>query len=77
MVRFNDHFIVNVHDNGAAAEGLHGVAENITGGGLYNVFDKFRAIGIEAFLLLGAADTFVGDALATELIRSNLRFHIC
>ena len=68
---------MNVHDNGAAAECLHGVAENVTGRCLHDVLDKFRTIGIEAFPLLGAADTFIGDTLATELIGSNLRFHIC
>ena len=68
---------MNVHDNGAAAEGLHGVTENITGCGLYNVLDKFRTIGIETLPLLGTTDAFIGDALTTELIRSNLRFHIC
>ena len=76
-VRFNDHFIMNVHDNGAAAECLHGIAENITGRCLHDVLDKFRTIGIETLPLLGATDTFVGDALTTELIGPNLRFHIC
>ena len=75
-VRFNDHFIMNVHDNGTVAECLHGITENITGRCLHNVFDKFRAIGIETLPLLGATDTFIGGALTIELIRSNLRFHI-
>ena len=52
------------------------IAENITGSCLYDVFNKFRTVGIESFPLLGAADAFIGDTLATELIGSKLRFYI-
>ena len=65
-----------MHDNAAAAQGLHSVAENIPCCGLHNVFDKFRAVGIKAFPLLGAADTFVGDTFAAELVNADLWLYI-
>ena len=75
-VGFDDQLIMDVHDNGAAAQRLHGVTEDVAGGCLHDVFHKFRAVGIESFPFLCGANAFIGDAFAAELVRPDLRLHI-
>ena len=43
-IGFDDQLVVDMHDDGAAAQRLHGIAENVTGGRLHDVFHKFRAV---------------------------------
>ena len=73
---FNYELIMYMHDNGARAERLHGVTENISCGGLNNVFHKFGTIGIEPFPFLCPTDTFVGNAAAAELVFTDAGLHI-
>ena len=53
VIRFDDHFIMDMHNDGAVAERSHGVEENITRGGLYNIFYKLWSVGIKTFPLVG------------------------
>ena len=67
---------MDMHNDGAVAEGSHGIEKNITESGLYNIFHKLWAVGIKTFPFLGWADAFLGDAGAAELVRTELRLHI-
>lgn len=73
---FDDQLVVNVHGNEAVRQGPHGVAENITGGGLDDVLHELRPVGLQPLPFLCAADALVSDALAAELICTELGLHI-
>lgn len=73
---FNHQFIVNVHGDKAVGQGLHGISEDIAGGGLNDIFNQLRAVGLQPFPFLRAADTFIGDTLAAELVSSEFGLHI-
>ena len=65
-----------LYGNEAVRHGPHGVAENVTGGGLDEVLHELRSVGLQPLLFLCAADTLVGDTLAAELICTELRLYI-
>ena len=65
----DDQLVVDVHDDGAAPERAHGVAENIAGGGLHDVLHELRAIGIQPLPFLRRADAFIGD-------NKNIKFSV-
>ena len=67
---------MNVHDDGAAAQGLHGVAEDVSGSSLYNVFHELGTVGIKALPFLSGTDAFIGDTLAAEFVNPDLGFYI-
>ena len=73
-VGFDDQFIVDMHYDGTAAESLHGIAEDVTGGCLDNVLHELGTVAVDAFPFLCATDTFIGDTGATELVLTDLRF---
>lgn len=75
-VGLDDQLIVDMHHDGAAPECSHGIAEDVTGCGLYDVLHELGAVGIQPFPLLRGADAFIGDAFAAELVRSHLGLHI-
>ena len=60
-VSLDDQFVVDVHHDGAAAQGAHGVAEDVAGRGLNDVLDELWPIGIKTFPLLGGADTLLPE----------------
>lgn len=63
---------MDVHDNGAAAKGPHGVTEDIAGGCLDDVFHKLGAVAVQPFPFLCATNAFIGDAVSAELICPDL-----
>ena len=67
---------MNMHNDGAMAQRLHGVAEDVSGCGLHDVFHELGTVGVEAFPFLSGADAFLSNTLAAELIDSDLRFYI-
>ena len=67
---------MNVHDNGAAAECLHGIAENITADRLNDVFHELGTVAVEPLPFLRAADTFIGDTVTAEFVRADLGLYI-
>ena len=75
-IGFNDKLIVDVHHHGAIPECLHGITQNVTGGRLYDIFDELRPVGFEPFPFLCAADAFIGNAVAAELVFTDARFYI-
>lgn len=62
--------------NGTAAQGLHGIAEDIPADGLDDVFHEFWAITFQPFPLLRGSDAFIGDGFASESVLADFRFDI-
>ena len=71
-ISLNDQFVVNVHHDVTAPERAHGVTENVACGGLHDVLHEFRTVGIQSLPFLRRTDAFVGDALAAELVGTDL-----
>ncbi len=62
--------------NEAVGERSHGVAEDISGYCLNNVFNKLRTVGFNALPFLGGSYAFIGDGLTAEQVLSDTRLHI-
>lgn len=75
-ITFDDEFVMDMADDKAVAEGLHGIAEDIPADGLHDVLHEFRTVGFDAFPFLRGADANVGDGFAAELVSSDTGFHI-
>ena len=73
---FDDKLIMNVTDDEAVPESLHGVAEDVAADSLDDVLHELRAVGFDAFPFLCRSDSFVGDRLSTILVFSNTRFYV-
>lgn len=75
-VAFNNQFIMDVPDNKAVPERLHGVAEDVATNGLDDILHELRTIGFNAFPLLCRPHAFISDGLSAELIRTDPGLHI-
>jgi len=73
---FDDKFIMNVTDDKAVPESLHGVTEDVAADGLNDVLHKLRTVGFDAFPFLCGSNTFISYGFAAELILTNTRLHI-
>ena len=73
---FDDQLIVNVTDDEAVSESLHGVAEDVAADSLDDVLHKLRTVGFDAFPFLCRSDSFIGDGFAAILVFSNTRFYV-
>ena len=49
---FDDQLIMNMTDDEAMTESLHGIAEDVTADGLNDVLHKLRTVGFDAFPFL-------------------------
>ena len=69
---------MDVHDDlvSGSVQADHGFCQNISGGSLNNVFDEFGSIAFQPCPFFLLSDTFIGDGLAAELVKSHLRLHI-
>ena len=76
-IAFYDQFIMNVSDDEAVAEGLHGIAEYVAADVLDNILHEFRTVGFDAFPFLCGAHAFVGNGFPAELVFSDTGLHIC
>ena len=56
---FDDQLIMNVTNDEAVPESLHGVAEDVAADSLDDVLHELRTIGFDAFPLLCRTDSFV------------------
>ena len=75
-IAFDDQFIMDMPDDKALPEGLHGIAENVPADSLHDVFYELGTIGFDAIPLLCRSNTFVGDGFATELVLTDARLHV-
>lgn len=67
---------MDMSDDEAVAEGLHGIAEYVAADRLYDILHKLRTVGFDALPLLCGAYAFVGDGFPAELVFSDTRLHI-
>lgn len=67
---------MDMHGDKAVLEGTHGVAENVPGGSLHDIFHELRTIGFESFPFFRAANALIGNAVPTKLVLANLWLHI-
>lgn len=51
-VAFDNQFVMDVSDDEAMAECLHGIAEDVATNCLNDILHEFRAVGFDAFPLL-------------------------
>lgn len=73
---FDNQLIMNMTDDEAVPECLHGVAEDVAADGLNDVFHKLRTVGFDAFPFLCCSDSFVGDGLSAILVFSDTGLHV-
>ena len=73
---FNDEFIVDVADDLTAAEGFHGVGQDIPTHGLHDVLDKFWTVRFDPGPVLCGIDPHVGDRLSAEAVLADPGFHV-
>lgn len=73
---FDDQLIMNVTDDKAVPESLHGVAEDVAADGLDDVLHELRTVGFDTFPLLCGAGAFIGDGFATILVFSDAGLHV-
>ena len=68
--------IMNMTDDEAVPESLHGIAEDVAANGLDDVLYEFRTVRFDAFPLLCGSDSFVSDGFAALLVFSDTGFHV-
>ena len=73
---FDDQLIMNMTDDEAVPESLHGIAEDVTADGLDDVFHKLRTVRFDTFPLFCGSNTFIGDGFATILVFSDSWLHV-
>ena len=73
---FNDKLIMDVPDDEAVPEGLHGIAEDVTTDGLDDILHEFRAVGLYAFPFLRGSHAFIANGFTAELIGADPGFYI-
>lgn len=67
---------MDVTDDAIVGEALDGVAEDVSGDGLDDVFDEFGTVGFQAFPFLGGSGAFVGDGFSAELVCFEFWFDV-
>ena len=67
---------MDVAHNGTAPEGLHGIAKNIPGRSLDDIFHELGPITFQPLPLLGGSDAFIGHGFPTELILPDPGLHV-
>jgi len=73
---FDNQLIMNMTDDEAVPESLHGVAEDVAADGLNDVLHELRTVRFDAFPFLCGSNTFISYGFAAELILTNTRLHV-
>ena len=73
---FDNKLIMNMTDDEAVPERLHGVAEDVAADSLDDVLHELRSVGFDAFPLLCGSNAFIGDGLSAILVFSDTGFHV-
>ena len=73
---FDDQLIMNVTDDEAVPESLHGIAEDVAADSLDDVLHELRTVGFDAFPFLCGANSFIGYRFAAILIFSDTGLHV-
>ena len=72
----DDQLIMNMTDDEAVPESLHGIAKDVAADGLNDVLHELRTVGFDAFPLLCRSDTFVGDGFSAILVFFNAGLYV-
>ena len=67
---------MNVADDKAVPEGLHGIAEDVSGDCLDDVFCEFRTIAFDAIPLLCGAAAKIGDGFTAESVFTDAWLYV-
>ena len=79
----DNQFIVDVAHNGTMPQGLHGVAKDVPGRALDDVFYELRSIAFQALPFFGNSDALVGYVLIVrffspeKLFFSQIKLRCC
>lgn len=76
LAGLDDQFIVDVTDDEALTQGLHGVGKDVPTDSLHDVFGELRTIRLDPGPLLFGVNSHVSDRLATEFVLPDLGFHV-
>lgn len=67
----DDQLVVDVPADKAVRERTHSVGEDVSGDGLYDVLDEFRAVTLDPGPVLSGVDPHVSDTLAAETVLAD------
>ena len=73
---FDDQLIMNMTDDEAVPEGLHGVAEDVAADGLDDILHELWTVGFDTFPLFCGANSFIGYRFAAILVFSDAGLHV-
>ena len=73
---FDDQLVMNVTDDEAVPESLHGVAEDVAADGLDDVLHELRTVGFDTFPLFCGSNAFIGYGFSTILVFSDTGLHV-
>ena len=73
---FDDKLIMNVTDDEAVPESLHGVAEDVAADGLDDILHELWTVGFDTFPLFCGTDSFIGYRFAAILVFSDAWLHV-
>ena len=73
---FDDQLIMNMTDDEAVPEGLHGVAEDVAADGLDDILHELWTVGFDTFPFLCGSNTFIGDGFSAILVFSDAGLHV-
>ena len=62
---------MDMPDDEAVGERVHGMTEKIPADGLDDVLCEFRTVGFDALPFFGGTDAFIGDGLTAEAVFSD------
>ena len=77
LIGFDDDLIMYVCNDVAAAQRLHGKAQNIAAQRQNNILNEFRTIALKPLPFFRATDAFIGNRFAAKTVFSNPWFDIC
>ena len=77
LADFDDQLVMNVPDDEAMAEGLHGIGQDVPADSLHDILDKFWTVRFDSGPLLLSVHAHIGDGLAAEHVIIDSGFCIC
>ena len=67
---------MDVTNDKAVFQRLHGIGKNISADSLNNVFYKLRSVALDSAPFLGGINPHIGDTLAAELVHSDTGLNV-
>lgn len=68
---------MNVANNKAVFQRLHGIGKNIPADSLNNVFHEFGTVALDSAPFLGGINSHIGNTLTAELVHADAGFDVC